>query len=120
MLGFDFIHRGICLRSRTAVTAALWLAAAFATAGCERSDPSRVSARVVTCEVCHGGRGHRTLPMSPPLAGQDRAYMAKQLRAYKDGSRFDTVMSPLAAALTDRDIEDMSAHFASLDPCESN
>ena len=44
--------------------------------------------------------------------------MAKQLRAYKDGSRFDTVMSPLAAALTDQEIEDMSAHFASLDPCE--
>jgi len=99
---------------------ALWLTVALALVGCERGDPSRVSARVVTCEVCHGGRGFQTLPMSPPLAGQDRAYMAKQLRAYKDGSRFDTVMSPLAAALTDQEIEDMSAHFASLDPCESN
>ena len=107
------------MRSCTTLVIALCFAVALPLAGCERGDASRVSARAVTCEVCHGGRGYRTLPMSPSLAGQDRAYVAKQLRAYKDGSRFDAVMSPLASAMSDSEIEDFSAHFAALDSCDS-
>ena len=108
------------MRSCKTLVIALSFAIALSVAGCGRGDASRAQPRAVTCEACHGGSGFETLPMSPSLAGQDRAYMAKQLRAYKDGSRTDTVMSPLAAALSDSEIDDLSAYFASFDPCDSN
>ncbi len=105
------------MRSCKTLAIIVHIAVVLSTAGCEGGEASRAPARAVTCEVCHGGRGFETLPMSPSLAGQDRAYIAKQLRAYKNGSRNDTIMSPFAVALSNREIDDLSAHFASLDPC---
>lgn len=67
-----------------------------------------------TCAGCHGPMGKSVNPQWPHLAGQQEAYLAKQLRDFRDGNRQDPVMSPMAAPLSDQDIEDLAAFFASL------
>ena len=84
-------------------------------AGCTNGDPVRGEARAVTCMPCHGGNGMAMAPANPSLVGQNSTYLAKQLRAFRDGSRTDPVMSPLAKSLTDEEILAISAYFASLE-----
>ncbi|HYY16633.1 MAG TPA: c-type cytochrome, partial [Gammaproteobacteria bacterium] len=50
----------------------------------------------------------------PNLAGQRAAYLAKQLKAFRSGTRTDPMMSPMAKPLTDADIENLAAYFSSL------
>ena len=94
------------------------LLAGLAGTGCSSGDAASGQARAVTCHTCHGGNGMQTTPNTPRLAGQSRYYIAKQLRAFRDGGRSDPVMGPLASPLTDDQIEDIAAYFASLDACE--
>ena len=72
----------------------------------------RVKAR--TCAVCHGESGVSVLPNAPNLAGQPEIYLAEQLKAYRSGKRSDEVMSVIAKPLTDAEITDLSAWFASI------
>ena len=68
-----------------------------------------------TCAVCHGAEG-KSPPneLWPNLAGQKAAYLAKQLKAFRDGARTDPLMNPMAKPLTDADIENLAAYFSSL------
>lgn len=68
----------------------------------------------LTCQACHGPDGLGTNPMYPVLAGQYEDYLAHALRAYRDGSRKNAIMAGLAAPLSDEDIEDLAAYYASL------
>ncbi len=54
------------------------------------------------------------LPNAPNLAGQPQNYLAEQLKAYRSGTRSDEVMSIIAKPLTDTEITDMAAWFASI------
>jgi len=65
-----------------------------------------------TCANCHGEDGNSTMPTFPKLSEQHAAYLAKQLYAFKDGSRKDPVMAPMAMALTDADIADISKYYS--------
>jgi cytochrome c553 len=65
------------------------------------------------CQVCHGRGGHSTNPTYPILAGQHAAYIQKQLRAFRAGTRKDPIMNGMAAPLSDQDIEDVAAFFHS-------
>jgi cytochrome c553 len=65
------------------------------------------------CQVCHGKGGHSTNPSYPILAGQHAAYIQKQLRAFRAGTRKDPIMNGMAAPLSDQDIEDVAAFFQS-------
>ena len=65
------------------------------------------------CQVCHGKGGHSTNPTYPILAGQHAAYIQKQLRAFRAGTRKDPIMNGMAAPLSDQDIEDVAAFFHS-------
>ena len=65
------------------------------------------------CQVCHGKGGHSTNPTYPILAGQHAAYIQKQLRAFRAGTRKDPIMNGMAAPLSDQDIEDVAAFFQS-------
>ena len=66
-----------------------------------------------SCQVCHGKDGHSTNPSYPVLAGQHAAYIQKQLRAFRAGTRKDPIMNGMAAPLSDQDIEDISSFFQS-------
>ena len=68
------------------------------------------------CAACHNMDGVSTIAEYPKLAGQYPEYMAKALRDYKSGARKNPVMAGMAAGLTQKDIDDVSAYFASLPP----
>jgi cytochrome c553 len=66
------------------------------------------------CVVCHGPLGVSVAPDAPNLAGQPAIYVAAQLQAYRSGTRKHEVMAVMAKALTDDDIANLSAWFASI------
>ena len=68
------------------------------------------------CAACHNMDGISTIADYPKLAGQYQDYMAKALRDYKSGVRKNPIMAGMAAGLTQKDIDDVSAYFASLPP----
>jgi cytochrome c553 len=73
------------------------------------------------CAACHGVDGaNPTTPDYPKLAGQYPDYLAKALRDYKSGARKNPIMAGMAAGLTQKDIDDVSAYFASLPPVLSS
>jgi cytochrome c553 len=65
------------------------------------------------CQVCHGKGGNSSNPSYPILAGQHAAYIQKQLRAFRAGTRKDPIMNGMAAPLSDQDINDLGAFFQS-------
>ena len=72
--------------------------------------------KAMMCSACHGSNGISMIPMYPNLAGQKEQYLILQLKAFRDGERKNMQMSPMAAGLSDTDIENISAYYASLDP----
>jgi cytochrome c553 len=66
------------------------------------------------CSVCHGPIGISSAPDAPNLAGQPAIYLAAQLRAYKSGDRKHEVMAVMARNLSDDDIQNLAAWFASI------
>jgi cytochrome c553 len=66
------------------------------------------------CAVCHGPLGLSSAPDAPNLAAQPAIYLAAQLRAYRSGARQHEVMSVMSKTLTDADIDNLSAWYASL------
>ena len=74
------------------------------------------SARV--CGSCHGPKGIAKVDSFPSLAGQSAKYLVKQLRAYRDGSRVDPQMSVMAKHLSEEEIINVSAWYASLSSCK--
>lgn len=66
------------------------------------------------CSACHGPTGVSASPMFPDLAGQQDAYIVKQLKDFKSGARTDAMMAPMAANLSEADMADIAAYFKSL------
>lgn len=66
------------------------------------------------CAVCHGPLGVSTAPDAPHLAGQPAMYLSQQLRAFRAGVRKHEVMGLIAKTLSDREVEDLSAWYASI------
>ena len=77
-------------------------------------DAAAGKAKAATCAACHGAEGVSAVPMYPNLAGQKEAYLVKQLKDFKAGTRKDPVMSAMAMPLSDEDIANISAYYASL------
>ena len=70
--------------------------------------------KAAACGACHGATGAATTaPMYPKLAGQHASYIAKQLADFKAGTRQDPIMMGMSAALSDEDMADIGAFFAS-------
>ncbi len=67
-----------------------------------------------TCIDCHGKDGNVPLdPTYPKLGGQYHDYLARALQMYRSGGREHALMSAQAQNLTDQEIADLSAYFAS-------
>jgi cytochrome c553 len=54
--------------------------------------------------------------MFPHLAGQNAAYLEIQLKQFKTGERYHPLMTPVAEALSDQDIDDLAAYYSALQP----
>jgi cytochrome c553 len=64
------------------------------------------------CAACHGPDGNSVSPDFPKLAGQHQDYLVKSLQGYKAGKRKNAIMAPMAANLSQRDIEDLAAFYS--------
>ena len=95
---------------------ALMLISLPALAGGNIADGQSKSA---SCAACHGANGKATNSIYPNLAGQNAEYLALSLHAYKKGGRSGGqagVMQAFTASLSDQDISDLAAYYASLAP----
>lgn len=81
--------------------------------GLQAADVAAGKAKSATCMACHGPDGNSPNPIWPKLAEQHPAYLKKQLLDFKSGNRKNDMMAPMAAPLTDEDIDNLSAYFAS-------
>lgn len=82
--------------------------------GAVAADAEAGKTKSVVCAACHGANGKAAIPMYPHLAGQNEQYLVLQLKAFRDGTRKNPVMAPMAKGLTDADIDNLSAFYASL------
>ncbi|TRX55076.1 c-type cytochrome [Thalassomonas sp. M1454] len=78
------------------------------------ADVEAGKAKSAMCAACHGATGISAVPMYPNLAGQKEAYLVKQLKDFKSGTRKDPVMGAMAMPLSDADIANLSAYYASV------
>jgi cytochrome c553 len=67
-----------------------------------------------SCAVCHGINGLSQMPGAPNLAGQPAMYVAEQLKNYRSGKRSHEIMNVIAKPLTDADIINLAAWYASI------
>lgn len=80
-------------------------------------DAAAGKAKSAVCATCHGANGVAAIPTYPNLAGQNEAYLVSSLKAYKDKQRnggLAAVMQAQAAGLSDTDIANLAAYYASL------
>jgi predicted CXXCH cytochrome family protein len=70
------------------------------------------------CSSCHGADGNSPNDTWPNLAGQNAAYLARILTAYKSGDQSDAAMTPMAQALSNTDIQNLAVYYAGLN-CKS-
>ena len=70
-------------------------------------------AKSATCAVCHGNDGNSPSDQFPKIAGQVPGYAAKQLQAYKSRERENAIMAGIAATLSEQDMADLDAYYAS-------
>ena len=71
------------------------------------------------CVACHGSDGISTAETVPDLAGQPDLFVQFQLVFFRSGARQSDVMNPLAKDLSDEDIRNLGAYYASLPPPKS-
>ena len=83
-----------------------------------RGQPSDVAGRgaslaLAQCTMCHGPQG-MTQSNAPNLAGQYADVIAKQLADYRNGDRNSSIMQALAAAISETQVHEIAAYYASL------
>jgi cytochrome c553 len=78
-----------------------------------KGNPATGQEKAATCEACHGKDGHSIDPNYPNLAGQHYSYLVKALSDYRSGDRSNAIMASFAANLSNQDIEDLAAWYAS-------
>jgi cytochrome c553 len=65
------------------------------------------------CGACHSFDGSRGSPANPILAGQHPEYLVKQLQEFKSGKRNNAIMKGFATTLSDDDMKNVAAFYAS-------
>lgn len=79
-------------------------------------DPEKGRALAGQCRTCHGIDGVAKIPIAPHIGGEPAAYIAAQLGAFRSGAREQEMMSVVARSLSDADIADLAAWYASRRP----
>ena len=66
------------------------------------------------CVSCHAEDGNSIAPNFPRLAGQHADYMFHSLMSYKNGDRKNAIMAGIVAALTEKEMKNVAAYYASM------
>jgi len=76
-------------------------------------DAAAGKVKAAGCAGCHGANG-QGVPPNPALAGKSADQLLQALQEYKSGKRTNAVMKALAAGLSDQDMANLAAYYASL------
>ena len=109
MAGQNQIRLGIF---RVALFAAVLGVTDSAQAG---GDPAAGREKAKLCRACHGLDGVGKMPNVPNIGGESDFYLTKQLKAFRKGDRHDEQMAIIARDLSDQDIADLAAYYASIE-----
>lgn len=90
------------------------LAAAGAPQAAKPGDVAAGRKKAAVCAACHGAEGISGSPVWPSLAGQQRGYLVSALQAYKADARRDPLMTVQAKGLSETDVIELAAFYASL------
>lgn len=96
---------------------AIGVCAAFSIAGSAAHAAGDAAAgrdKAKICRACHGLDGVARLPNAATIAGENEIYLVRQLKAFRDGERKDPQMEVIAKDLTDQEIADLAAWYASI------
>jgi len=80
------------------------------------ADANAGKTKAAGCTSCHGLTGISGNAMYPNLAGQKDVYLVKSIKDYRDGKRKDAMMEGMVKGMSDADVADIAAYFASLKP----
>lgn len=86
----------------------------FLVASVQAADINAGKSKSSVCMGCHGSEGVSNSPTWPNLAGQSRTYLEIQLKKFKSGQRSNSTMNAIVKDLSDADIQNLAAYFASL------
>jgi cytochrome c553 len=78
-----------------------------------QGDAAVGQAKSALCASCHGNDGNSALAINPKLAGQNAAYIVKQLMDFKSGVRADPIMAAMVLSLSEQDMQDIAAWYSS-------
>jgi cytochrome c553 len=102
---------------RSSAFGAALAAAAFLAAAAEAADPVAAGKeRAQPCAACHGEKGISEMENMPSLAAQPDGFIQWQLVYFQLGRRKHEVMEPLAKELSNEEIRNLGAYYASLAP----
>jgi len=87
--------------------------AAGAPAAVKPGDAAAGQAKTATCAACHGMDGNSPSNQYPKIAGQHEEYIARQITLFKTHKRENAVMMGFVATMSDQDMHDIGAYFAS-------
>jgi len=110
-----FIMKKLCLL--------LCLSLGMSVSAVAEGDAEAGKAKSAVCAACHGLDGNSMININPKIAGQHEKYLVKQLMEFKLASqtggeegRNNAVMNGMAAPLSEQDMQDLAAYFASQTP----
>lgn len=103
------------MRTIPALLLAAGLLGGASTAGAD-GDPAAGAQKSQTCASCHGENGRSENTTYPMLAGQYESYLYQALKQYKSGERQNAVMSGMVSNLSDQDMQDLAAYYATREP----
>ncbi|MGJ4880255.1 MULTISPECIES: c-type cytochrome [unclassified Bradyrhizobium] len=102
-----------------AAAAALALMLVLAARPADAADLEAGKAKAQLCAGCHGDNGISQTENIPSLAGQQDQFIQWQLVFFRAGTRKNEAMKPIVDQLTNEDIRNLGAYFASLQPAKA-
>jgi cytochrome c553 len=93
-----------------AFAAALLVLSSYAAPAMAGAEEGR--AKAATCVACHGENGNSASPAFPSLSGQPKQFIVSALFQFREGKRQNEIMSPMAAKLSNADMNDLAAYFS--------
>lgn len=103
-----------CKKINFSLLASVLFLSLFSSTVCSAGDIKAGKTKAAACAGCHGIQGISNAPNYPNLAGQKELYLTTAINSYRTGGRNDPTMKAMVASLTDTDVANLAAHFASL------
>ena len=98
---------------RTAALIATIALTALSVNAAHAADVEAGRQKAASCAGCHGVDGNSQTPMNPNVAGQKEQYLVTTMLDYKNGKRQHTLMQAVLTPLSEADIRDIAAFYAS-------